>query len=122
MRSTTRWTLSRYRWPRAIRRFSGRSTRATRYAVTAICDVRSQAVENATKLGTLVIAAAGNGGDIGAKVPTQNSLNTPGVAPSAFTVGASTNRHVLYQTVRVNGSSLGNLRGLFGDGPKSARH
>ncbi len=84
----------------------------------AICDVRSQAVESATKLGLLVVAAAGNGGDIGAKFPTQNSLNTPGVAPDALTVGASTNRHVLYQTVRVNGSSLGNLRGLFGDGPK----
>ena len=83
-----------------------------------ICDVRSQAVESATKLGVLVVAAAGNGGDIGQKVPTQNSLNTPGVAPSAITVGASMNRHVLYQTVRVNGSSLGNLRGLFGDGPK----
>jgi len=83
-----------------------------------ICDVRSQAVESATKLGLLVVAAAGNGGDIGTKVPTQNSLNTPGVAPSALTVGASTNRHLLYQRVRVNGSSLGDLRALFGDGPK----
>ncbi len=84
----------------------------------AICDVHSQAVENASKLGVLVVTAAGNGGDIGQKFPTQNSLNTPGVAPSALTVGASMNRHVLYQTVRVNGSSLGNLRALFGDGPK----
>ena len=83
-----------------------------------ICDVHSQAVENASKLGVLVVTAAGNGGDIGAKVPAQNSMNTPGVAPSALTVGASMNRHFLYQTVRVNGSSLGNLRGLFSDGPK----
>ncbi len=83
-----------------------------------ICDVRSQAVESATKLGLLVVAAAGNGGNIGTRVPTQNSLNTPGVAPSALTVGATMNRHVLYQRVRVNGSSLGDLRALFGDGPK----
>ena len=83
-----------------------------------VCDVRSQAVESATRLGVLVIAAAGNGGDIGATAVSQNSLNTPGVAPSALTVGASVNSHALYQAVKVNGGSLGSLHALFGDGPK----
>jgi minor extracellular serine protease Vpr len=83
-----------------------------------VCDVGSQAVENATSLGTLVVAAAGNGGNIGFRSVTHNALNSPGVSPGAIAVGASANSHLLYQTVRVNGSSLGNLRGLFGDGPK----
>ena len=37
----------------------------------AICDVGAQAVENASSLGTLVVAAAGNGGDIGPKGVTR---------------------------------------------------
>jgi uncharacterized protein (TIGR03437 family) len=84
------------------------------------CDVYSQSVESATLMGTLVVAAAGNGGNIGLRPITKNSLNTPGVAPSALTVGASANSHVLYQGVRVNGGSLGILHGLLGDGPKLA--
>ena len=84
------------------------------------CDVYAQSVESATRLGVLVVAAAGNGGNIGFRSITKNSLNTPGVAPSALTVGASANSHLLYQAVRVNGGSLGNLRGLVGDGPKLA--
>ena len=83
-----------------------------------ICDVGAQAVENASIMGTLVVAAAGNGGNIGYRSVNHNSLNSPGVAPSAIAVAASANSHVVYQTVRVNGSSLGNLRGLLGDGPK----
>jgi uncharacterized protein (TIGR03437 family) len=82
------------------------------------CDVYSQAVESASRRGTLVVAAAGNGGNIGMHSVTMNSLNTPGVAPSAVTVGASANSHLVYQTASVNGGSLGNLRALFGDGPK----
>jgi uncharacterized protein (TIGR03437 family) len=82
------------------------------------CDVYSQAVESATLMGTLVVAAAGNGGNIGLRSITKNSLDTPGVAPSALTVGASANSHLLYQAVRVNGDSLGILHGLLSDGPK----
>jgi uncharacterized protein (TIGR03437 family) len=84
----------------------------------AICDVRAQAVENATNQGILVVAAAGNGGNIGLRGVTLNGINSPGTSPSALTVGASANSHLLYQTVRVNGGSLGNLHGLLGDGPK----
>jgi len=84
-----------------------------------ICDVGAQAVENAASLGTLVVAAAGNGGDIGQHGVTRYTVSSPGTAPSAIAVGASANSHLVYQTVRVNGAGgLGELRGLVGDGPK----
>src|ERR1035441_9427453 len=83
-----------------------------------ICDVRAQAVENATSHGVLVVAAAGNGGNIGLRSVTLNSINSPGTSPGALTVGASANSHLLYQAVRVNGGSLGTIHGLLGDGPK----
>ncbi|MGD0774415.1 MAG: S8 family serine peptidase [Candidatus Solibacter sp.] len=85
-----------------------------------VCDVGAQAVESASSLGMLVVAAAGNGGNIGVQTVTRASLDSPADAPSAIAVGATENSHLLYQTVRVNGNSLGNLRGLFGDGPKIA--
>jgi uncharacterized protein (TIGR03437 family) len=83
------------------------------------CDVRAQAVENATSLGVMVVAAAGNGGNAGLKYPSLNSLATPGTAPSAVTVGATQNSHKLYQAVKVNGSgapsNLQRINALFGD-------
>jgi len=85
-----------------------------------VCDVGAQAVENASSLGTLVVAAAGNGANIGFRSVNYLSLNSPGTAPSAIAVGSSSNSHLLYQTVRVNGGGLGNVRGLFGDGPRIA--
>src|ERR1017187_10082565 len=85
-----------------------------------LCDVGAQAVESATRLGTLVVAAAGNGGNTGVQTVTRASLDSPADAPSAIAVGATENSHLLYQTVRVNGNSLRNLHGLFGDGPKIA--
>ncbi len=84
-----------------------------------ICDVGAQAVESASSKGVLVVAAAGNGGDIGQKGVTRYTVNSPGTAPSAIAVGASANSHLVYQTVRVNGSGgPGNLRGATSDGPK----
>ena len=83
-----------------------------------VCDVGAQAVENTTRLGTLVVAAAGNGGNVGYRGVTYNTVNSPATAPDAIAVGASANSHLVYQTVRVNGGSLGSLRGLLGDGPK----
>jgi minor extracellular serine protease Vpr len=81
----------------------------------AICDVRAQRIENATRLGVVVVASAGNSGNAGAKTPTRNSLHTPGTAPSAITVGATNNSHIVYQTVRYNNQ---NVRGLFADGTR----
>jgi minor extracellular serine protease Vpr len=80
--------------------------------------VEEVSVASATSLGILVVAAAGNGGNIGSRSVTYDSMNSPGTAPSAVTVGASANSHLVYQAVRVNGGSLGNLRGLLGDGPR----
>jgi uncharacterized protein (TIGR03437 family) len=83
------------------------------------CDVRAQAVENATSMGVLVVAAAGNGGNAALRYPSLNSMDTPGTAPSAVTVGATQNGHKLYQSVTVNGSgvpsNLQRINALFGD-------
>ena len=88
------------------------------------CDVRAQAVENAVRAGMAVVVSAGNDGDLGNLFPTLNTLHTPGTAPSAITVGASTNAHVWFSSVRVAGADVpSNLRDLparFGDGPRPA--
>ena len=86
------------------------------------CDVRVEAVENAVKLGMVVVTSAGNDGNTAPNYPTLNSIHTPGTAPDAITVGASMNSHVFYQAVHVSGpgapANLQNIRGLFGNGPK----
>jgi uncharacterized protein (TIGR03437 family) len=85
------------------------------------CDVRAAAVQNAVSLGMTVVVSAGNDGDIGNFFPTLSTIATPGTAPAAITVGATTNAHVIFQEVRVTGgdvpSSLQNIPALFGDGP-----
>lgn len=87
-----------------------------------VCDVRAQAVEAATAAGMAVVTPAGNDGNSGLRSPVLSSLHTPGTAPSAITVGATMNSHLLFQSVRVNGpgvpSGLQNVRALFGDGPR----
>lgn len=90
----------------------------------AICDIRAQAVENAVQKGLMVVVGAGNDGDLGVNFPTLSTIQTPGTAPSAITVGAITNSHVWFSSVRVTGAGvpagLGNIRAKFGDGPKPA--
>jgi uncharacterized protein (TIGR03437 family) len=85
------------------------------------CDVRAQAVENASKGGMVVVTSAGNSGSLTGLLPvTLGSVHTPGTAPSGITVGASTNSHVVYQSVHIGGSgapsNLQNVQALFGDG------
>lgn len=86
------------------------------------CDVRAMAVENAVRAGMLVVVSGGNDGDIGLKYPTLSTVNTPGTAPSALTVGAVTNAHVWFSAVRLGGEDVpGELRRIparFGDGPR----
>jgi uncharacterized protein (TIGR03437 family) len=97
----------------------------------AICDVTAQSVENAVRNGMTVVASAGNDGDLGQVVdpgtgerrfPTLNSLHSPGIAPGAISVGATTNAHIWHSSVRVTGdgvpSNLQRIRADFGDGPK----
>jgi subtilisin family serine protease len=58
------------------------------------CDTLSQAIENATKLGMLVVVSAGNEGANGTTFPTLATAGTPGIAPSALSVAGTTNSHV----------------------------
>ena len=79
------------------------------------CDLRADAVENAARLGLTIVLPAGNDGDVSLKFPTLNSIHTPGTAPSAITVGASTNSHIFFSTVRGGDQRI---NALFGEGPK----
>ena len=85
------------------------------------CDPRADAVENASRR-LLVVVSAGNDGDIGTHIePALNTIHSPGTAPSALTVGATTNAQRYFATARVQGDvpqSLREFRAVFGTGPK----
>ncbi len=83
------------------------------------CDLEASAVASAVQNGMVVVVSAGNDGNIGQRIPTLNTIHTPGTSPDAITVGASMNSHVFYQTVRVNPGSK-TINALFGDGPHIA--
>ncbi len=78
------------------------------------CDLRVEAVRNAARAGLAVIVSAGNDGDLASKFPALNSIHTPGSAPEAITVGATTNAHIFFASVR---TELTSIPALFGDGP-----
>jgi minor extracellular serine protease Vpr len=86
------------------------------------CDALALAAENAMLGGLTVVVSAGNDGGSGTYYPARNSINTPGTAPSAITVGASTNSHALYSRVLVTGDGvppgLQSIYATLGDGPK----
>ena len=86
------------------------------------CDIPAYAVENAVAMGMTVVVAAGNDALSSNQAPALNSIDSPGTAPSAITVGASTNAHLLYAAVTVNGSNvptnLQTLDAVVGDGVK----
>ncbi|SPE28943.1 Peptidase S8 and S53, subtilisin, kexin, sedolisin [Candidatus Sulfopaludibacter sp. SbA3] len=88
------------------------------------CDVRAQAVESAFANGLVVVASAGNDNGSGFRPITLSSIHTPGTAPSAITVGATTNAHLVFQAVHVTSSgapaNLQNIHALFNDGPHIA--
>ena len=87
------------------------------------CDPLAMAVENAVKAGMLVVIAAGNdaGGEFSINTPAFGTVQSPGDAPSAIAVGATTNSHFMLEGVEVPGSDVpSNLRqmvGAFGNGP-----
>src|SRR5579872_7071248 len=88
------------------------------------CDPLAMAVENAVQAGMVVVIAAGNEGDgaSSAIAPTLNSIGSPGDAPSAITVGSTTNSHYIVDgSVQVLGagvpSNLQKIAGDLGDGP-----
>ena len=88
------------------------------------CDIPAYAVENAVAMGMTVVVAAGNDAQTSAVPPALNSIDSPGTAPSAITVGASTNAHVLFADVQLTGSNVpSNLQAMdaaVGDGVKLA--
>lgn len=83
------------------------------------CDPMADAIQNAATLNMAVVVAAGNSGDDGFNLPTLGSINSPGTAPAAITVGAFTNAHVYNQSASVeNGpSNLSRVNIRFGKGP-----
>lgn len=91
---------------------------------TRACDPNATAVHNAARLGLIVVVPAGNTGDSGFSLPTLGSIESPGTAPSAITVGATTNAHIYYQSLRLTGAnvpaSLNRINTQFGNGPVPA--
>jgi uncharacterized protein (TIGR03437 family) len=75
------------------------------------CDPWASEVENASAGGMSIVVAAGNDGGAG-----PNNLNTPGVAPSGITVGASTSRHTVSLGVTTASGDLFNA--VTSDGPQ----
>jgi minor extracellular serine protease Vpr len=67
------------------------------------CDPQVDAVENAILKGMSVVIGAGNTGDTGLYAPGLGTINSPGTAPNAITVGGSTNSHIFYSTIRTLG-------------------
>jgi minor extracellular serine protease Vpr len=75
------------------------------------CDPRAQAVNNAVASGMTVVCAAGNSGSNGYAPPSYGTIESPGTAEGAITVGAVYNAHIFYQSISVpNGPS--NLQGI----------
>jgi uncharacterized protein (TIGR03437 family) len=85
-----------------------------------ICDPLAQAVETAVAKGMVVVAAAGNDGNAGVNFPTLNTIHTPGTAPHAITVGATTNSHALYRAVvyPAGASAPTTVQALLSTGPQ----
>jgi uncharacterized protein (TIGR03437 family) len=81
-----------------------------------ICDPEAYAVEQAVNAGMVVVVAAGNEGETGLLTTAAlNTMDSPGDAPGAIAVAATTNSHSWGNPIAVNG--LGTYYGQFGDGP-----
>jgi len=86
------------------------------------CDLVPPVVEMAVKAGMVVVIAAGNDGDgqFSTSGPSFNTIESPGDAPSAITVGAITSSHHMTEGVEVPGagvpSNLQRIGGAFGAG------
>jgi minor extracellular serine protease Vpr len=90
------------------------------------CDPLAMAAENAVLAGMVVVVAAGNdgAGTSSVNAPTLNSIESPGDAPLAITVGSTTNSHYIVAEVSVLGSAapadLQQIQGQLGNGPAPA--
>ncbi len=90
----------------------------------APCDPVTTAVQRAVlDFGRVVVVAAGNFGFAGAQhFPAKGTINSPGHAPAAITVGSTTNSESLQEAVHVAGNSFDALSGTGpgADGPLTA--
>ena len=89
------------------------------------CDIQAEAVHNATlgsagSPGMTVVAAAGNDGAVSFNYPALGTIQSPATAPGAIAVGASTNSHVWFQTLTVNGLAGSPVNMRLGNGPQLA--
>ncbi len=83
------------------------------------CDPEASAVQQAVNAGMVVVAAAGNEGETGLlSQPALGTIDSPGDAPGAIAVAATTNSHSWGNALTVNG--LGTYHAQFGDGPVPA--
>jgi minor extracellular serine protease Vpr len=85
-------------------------------------DLLARAVETAAASGMIVVAAAGNAGEGG--VDDEMTIASPGIAPSAITVAATTNAHFVGAKAVVSGSgsipsALTSIVMVKGDGSSS---
>ncbi len=83
------------------------------------CDLVALAAQSAAvDFGRVVVAAAGNDGQIGSQPhATRNTLASPGLAPDVISVAATVHAKRFERTVRVPGSTF---RALAGTGPSAA--
>ena len=77
-------------------------------------DTLAQALENAAEAGALVVVAAGNNG------PGWTTISSPATAPSALSVGASTNSRTFGFGIQFEGKEP--LLGVPGNGPPPAEN
>jgi uncharacterized protein (TIGR03437 family) len=89
-------------------------TQLVSYIPATACDVNAYAVEHAAQ-NMLVVVAAGNDGCAGLNCPTLGTINSPGTAPSALTVGSTANSHVVVNKVSAGGQTWS---GVSGTGPR----
>lgn len=85
------------------------------------CDISADAIRVASQRGMPIVVSAGNNGDISAKAPTLQTIDSPATADEAISVGASTNSHEFFYQLRISGdapSNLQSINALFGNGPK----
>ena len=82
------------------------------------CDPLATAIQNASAR-VLVVVGAGNSGGNAANLPALGTVESPGTAPAALTVGAFTNAHEYFQSLRVAGApaELQSIQGRLGNGP-----
>lgn len=87
----------------------------------APADAFAAAVSQAAIRGMVVVVSAGNGADVGINAPALQTIDSPATATEAIAVGATTNSHEFFSSLRLDGdvpSTLRRVNALFGDGPR----